>query len=182
MNSMKHFIMVAAFSGTLSAGGAAANAQPNEVAPFIECKDKHDPELLISISPDQGLFIYDKSEVLGLASKTAFALRLARSADSMTLKAAANNACKFVDADATIGIESVTCSLKNGAQIKLKPTDAPEKIVTIRSGSVHFYANMYYEGQAYLTLDLVTADGQHVIVRKDMDRRSCNTDNLSRSL
>lgn len=160
----------------------SATARADEVVPYIECKDKHDPELLIGVSRDQGLFIYDKSEVLGLASKTAFALQIARSADSMMLKAAPNQDCKFVDATPTIGIESVTCSLKNGAQIKIKPTDAAEKIVAIRSGSIKFYSNTYYEGQASLTLDLVTSDGRHIVVKKDLEHQSCNTEHLPKRL
>ena len=179
---MKTFQALLAVMTIANATGFSALARADELVPYIECKDKADPELLISTSPDHGLFIYDKSDTLGLASKTAFALRLARSAEGLTLKAAPNDACKFVDANTSIGIATVSCSLQNGAQIKIKPADAEEKTIAIRSGSIQFYANMFYGGQASLTLDLVTADGRHVVVKKDMAYQSCNLETLPKHL
>lgn len=159
--------------------GLSSLSLADELVPYVECRDQKNPELLISKSPDQGVYLYNASGYAGLASKLAFALRIGRTVETMTLKVAPSAKCRLVDNKQTFGIVGVNCDLSAGAELKITPADQAQMRIGIRSGKLSYYRNAFYGGQNKVTVDLVTIDGRHVSVIQDFDLQACKDDTIS---
>lgn len=151
---------------------------------FVECRDpkiQDDEEILFALTPETGSFFFYSSDQLanGLSDQVARGLQIRENTDRLSMQIAPSKFCTLHNESTTIGIQTIRCTIGKGSTLKIHQAGAAsEKVIALVGGTIQFHRNVFYEGSSNLGLDLITADGKGVSVRKNMTYEGCHTEGL----
>lgn len=142
----------------------------------IHCSGEGE-EFSLSQGSDRSFFVasWAAHPAADLASQLTRALRYGWSATSMVLQVPSYQACQLIDTDDSIGIETVTCHISNGALLTIDVKDGGKRKVRLKGGTVAYHRNIYYAGQVSLSVTLTTEEGHTVSASRTLPADVCTS-------
>lgn len=149
--------------------------------PFVECADNIDKEILISAEPERGMFLYSSqtSNPQSISNKIAASLKAPGIQRTMQFEFMGKE-CQMVNRSSTVGIEQIDCTIQRGAHLKFLYENGGKHDFWIAKGTLHFYRNMHYDGNAQLTLDITTTGNLSASIKKLFKYNDCKVVGLSK--